>query len=112
VAFSSSDALDDNLCDFDGVGTCMPMLVEYADLGAQQLGRDRATQEAAAGRQPQLGAASVRADLDEPVIDEARQCLVVHGLVEISSNGRGPELRLTSRGRFLGGAVTAELLSA
>jgi len=34
------------------------------------------------------------------------------GLVERTANGRGEELRLTRRGRFLGGGVTAELLSA
>ena len=32
-------------------------------------------------------------------------------LVELSANGRGEELRLTRRGRFLGGGVTAELLA-
>jgi oxygen-independent coproporphyrinogen-3 oxidase len=32
-------------------------------------------------------------------------------LVELSTNGRGEELRLTRRGRFLGGGVTAELLT-
>jgi len=31
------------------------------------------------------------------------------GLVELTANGRGEELRLTRRGRFLGGGVTAEL---
>jgi hypothetical protein len=38
--------------------------------------------------------------------------LADRGLVELSENGRGPELRLTPRGRFLGDAVTAELLVA
>jgi oxygen-independent coproporphyrinogen-3 oxidase len=33
------------------------------------------------------------------------------GLAELHANGRGEELRLTPRGRFLGGAVTAELLA-
>ena len=33
------------------------------------------------------------------------------GLVEVGANGRGEELRLTRRGRFLGGGVTAELLA-
>jgi hypothetical protein len=32
------------------------------------------------------------------------------GFVERTRNGRGDELRLTRRGRFLGGGVTAELL--
>ncbi|GIU94588.1 MAG: coproporphyrinogen III oxidase [Gaiellaceae bacterium] len=34
------------------------------------------------------------------------------GLVELLASGRGEALRLTRRGRFLGGAVTAELLAA
>ena len=38
--------------------------------------------------------------------------LADQGLVELSENGRGPELRLTPRGRFLGDAVTAELMLA
>jgi putative oxygen-independent coproporphyrinogen III oxidase len=59
--------------------------------------------------------------LDEPVsvakvadaLDrEALARLVERGLVERSTNGRGEELRLTRRGRFLGGAVTADLMSA
>ena len=59
--------------------------------------------------------------LDEPValadvcgaVDhEALARLVALGLVERSVNGRGEELRLTRRGRFLGGGVTAELMSA
>ena len=33
------------------------------------------------------------------------------GLVEVTANGRGEELRLTRRGRFLGGGVTAELMA-
>jgi oxygen-independent coproporphyrinogen-3 oxidase len=33
------------------------------------------------------------------------------GLVETTANGRGAEIRLTRRGRFLGGGVTAELLA-
>jgi oxygen-independent coproporphyrinogen-3 oxidase len=59
--------------------------------------------------------------LDEPVavadigtaLDRgAAERLAARGLVELSVNGRGEELRLTPRGRFLGGAVTAELMSA
>ena len=38
--------------------------------------------------------------------------LMAWGLVDLSSNGRGEEIRLTRRGRFLGGGVTAELVSA
>jgi oxygen-independent coproporphyrinogen-3 oxidase len=41
---------------------------------------------------------------------DAAQRLVAGGLVELHANGQGPELRLTRRGRFLGGGVTAELL--
>ena len=37
--------------------------------------------------------------------------LVDLGLVERAANGHGEELRLTRRGRFLGGGVTAELLA-
>jgi len=33
------------------------------------------------------------------------------GLVELTANGRGRELRLTDRGRYLGGAVTAQLMA-
>ncbi len=58
--------------------------------------------------------------LDEPValadvsgaLDrDALARLVALDLVELSRNGRGDELRLTRRGRFLGGGVTAELLA-
>ena len=58
--------------------------------------------------------------LDEPVaivdVLEAVDCgalerLVALDLIELSVNGRGEELRLTRRGRFLGGGVTAELLA-
>ena len=57
--------------------------------------------------------------LDEPVamadvggaVDRAALSRLVDlGLVERSANGRGEELRLTRRGRFIGGGVTAELL--
>jgi oxygen-independent coproporphyrinogen-3 oxidase len=57
--------------------------------------------------------------LDEPVAvedvgpaleREALDRLLALGLVERTTNGRGEELRLTWRGRFLGSAVTAELL--
>ncbi|HUG63843.1 MAG TPA: radical SAM family heme chaperone HemW [Gaiellaceae bacterium] len=58
--------------------------------------------------------------LDEPVVIadvgdaldlDALDRLVASGLVERSTNGRGEEMRLTRRGRFLGGGVTAELLA-
>jgi len=58
--------------------------------------------------------------LDEPfvlaaaggVVDlAALDRLVEGGLVEAGANGHGDELRLTRRGRFLGGGVTAELLA-
>jgi putative oxygen-independent coproporphyrinogen III oxidase len=51
--------------------------------------------------------ADVRGALDA----EALERLVAGGLVERSMNGRGEELRLTRRGRFLGGGVTAALLA-
>ena len=56
--------------------------------------------------------------LDEPlplagvarVLDRAAlERLRAGGLVEVAANGHGEELRLTRRGRFLGGGVTAEL---
>jgi oxygen-independent coproporphyrinogen-3 oxidase len=58
--------------------------------------------------------------LDEPVavsdvgdaLDRAAaERLAARGLVELGVNGRGEELRLTRRGRFLGGGVTSELLA-
>jgi hypothetical protein len=57
--------------------------------------------------------------LDEPVVlsevegaldHTALERMVAGGFVERSVNGRGEEIHLTRRGRFLGGAVTAELL--
>jgi oxygen-independent coproporphyrinogen-3 oxidase len=57
--------------------------------------------------------------LDEPlplagvegVLDRsAAERLVAGGLVELSENGSGAVLRLTHRGRFLGGGVTVELV--
>jgi coproporphyrinogen III oxidase-like Fe-S oxidoreductase len=41
---------------------------------------------------------------------DALQRLAAHGLVELIFGVAGTELRLTRRGRFLGGAVTAELV--
>ena len=54
----------------------------------------------------------VLADVGDAVDDEALERLRTLGLVEVAANGRGDELRLTRRGRCLGGGVTAELLSA
>jgi oxygen-independent coproporphyrinogen-3 oxidase len=51
------------------------------------------------------------ADLGDAVDRAALERLLAHGLVERTTNGRGEELRLTRRGRFLGGGVTAELLA-
>jgi oxygen-independent coproporphyrinogen-3 oxidase len=53
----------------------------------------------------------VLADIADAVDHEALARLARRGLVEVTANGRGPELRLTPRGRFLGGAVTADLLA-
>jgi oxygen-independent coproporphyrinogen-3 oxidase len=59
--------------------------------------------------------------LDEPVVLADVSGAIDHGalarladlgLVERGENGRGEELRLTRRGRFLGGGVTAELVAA
>ena len=52
-----------------------------------------------------LALAGVEGALDR----SALQRLEAGGLVELTANGRGEELRLTRRGRFLGGGVTAEL---
>ncbi|HXF98752.1 MAG TPA: hypothetical protein VNJ46_09105, partial [Gaiellaceae bacterium] len=51
------------------------------------------------------------AGLEDAVDGEALERLRARGLVEVRANGRGPEVALTRRGRFLGGAVTAELLA-
>jgi oxygen-independent coproporphyrinogen III oxidase len=51
------------------------------------------------------------ADVRDALDAEALERLAAAGLVERSTNGRGEELRLTRRGRFLGGAVTAELMT-
>jgi oxygen-independent coproporphyrinogen-3 oxidase len=50
------------------------------------------------------------ADVGDAIDGEALSRLADLGLVQRDSNGRGEELRLTRRGRFLGGGVTAELL--
>jgi putative oxygen-independent coproporphyrinogen III oxidase len=51
------------------------------------------------------------ADVGDALDRVALKRLVARGLVEQSTNGRGEELRLTRRGRFLGGGVTAELMA-
>jgi oxygen-independent coproporphyrinogen-3 oxidase len=51
------------------------------------------------------------ADVRDAVDRDALDRLVELDLVELSANGRGEELRLTRRGRFLGGGVTAKLLA-
>ncbi len=51
------------------------------------------------------------ADVGDALDRDALTRLVDLGLVERLANGRGEELRLTRRGRFLGGGVTAELLA-
>jgi oxygen-independent coproporphyrinogen III oxidase len=58
-----------------------------------------------------LDEAVVVADVESGLDRSALARLVDLGLVEVGANGRGEELRLTRRGRFLGGGVTAELLA-
>ncbi len=53
----------------------------------------------------------VLADVGDAVDLDALARLEDLALVERTTNGRGEELRLTRRGRFLGGGVTAELLA-
>jgi oxygen-independent coproporphyrinogen-3 oxidase len=50
--------------------------------------------------------ADVRAAVDRAALER----LTALELLEVTSNGNGEELRLTRRGRFLGGGVTAELM--
>ena len=50
-------------------------------------------------------------DVDDAVDRDALVRLLDLGLVERGTNGHRNELRLTRRGRFLGGGVTAELLA-
>jgi oxygen-independent coproporphyrinogen-3 oxidase len=51
------------------------------------------------------------ADVGDALDRGAAERLAARGLVELGVNGRGEELRLTRRGRFLGGGVTSELLA-
>jgi putative oxygen-independent coproporphyrinogen III oxidase len=53
----------------------------------------------------------VLADVADAVDRDALTRLVELELVQVTTNGRGEELRLTRRGRFLGGGVTAELMA-
>jgi putative oxygen-independent coproporphyrinogen III oxidase len=53
-----------------------------------------------------LPVAAVESVLDRRAVDR----LTAGGLVELTSNGNGEELRLSRRGRVLGGGVTAELV--
>ena len=53
----------------------------------------------------------VLADVEDAVDRDALTRLSGFGLVEVTANGRGDELRLTRRGRFLGGGVTADLMA-
>ena len=62
---------------------------------------------------PKVGLAQrALADVGDAVDLGALARLEALGLAARSTNGRGDELSLTKRGRFLGGAVTAELLAA
>ena len=53
----------------------------------------------------------ILAEVGDAVDREALQRLAARELIELSANGRGEEISLTRRGRFLGGGVTAELLA-
>jgi oxygen-independent coproporphyrinogen-3 oxidase len=49
-------------------------------------------------------------DVDRVLDRDAAERLASRGLVELTTDGRGEEISLTRRGRFLGGGVTAELV--
>ncbi len=51
------------------------------------------------------------ADVDASLDPAALRRLIAGGLVELRPNGTGDELHLTTRARFLGGGVTAELMA-
>ena len=52
------------------------------------------------------------AEVEEALDRDALARMLELGLVQVRTNGRGEELRLTHRGRFLGGGVTSELVVA
>jgi hypothetical protein len=49
--------------------------------------------------------------MDAALDADALARLSAHRLVEVRAGGELDEIRLTERGRFLGGAVTAELVA-
>ena len=53
----------------------------------------------------------VLADVGDALDRDALARMVELGLVQVTTNGRGEELRLTRRGRFLGGGVAADLIA-
>ena len=53
----------------------------------------------------------VLADVGDALDRDALARIVELGLVQVTTNGRGEELRLTRRGRFLGGGVAADLIA-
>ena len=54
----------------------------------------------------------VLADVGDALDRDALARMLELDLVRVTTNGRGEELRLTRRGRFLGGGVTSELVVA
>jgi oxygen-independent coproporphyrinogen-3 oxidase len=98
----------------------LPSLPRYvaALAGADDPPRDEEPIDADTGARERL---LLGLRLDEPLVladvagafdEDALARLSDLGLVEVTVNGHGDEIRLTRRGRFLGGGVTAELLSA
>jgi len=53
----------------------------------------------------------VLADVDRALDRSALRRLAARGLVDLSTNGQGEEISLTRQGRFLGGGVTADLMT-
>jgi putative oxygen-independent coproporphyrinogen III oxidase len=53
----------------------------------------------------------VLAEVDRALDRSALRRLAAHGLIDLSTNGRGEEISLTRKGRFLGGGVTADLMT-